>query len=70
MSEVIVVPNIRNSGTANVTLASNGNVTEAGQLSAGSYSGLPASGVLLRKHILKFLEQLLLKQFFLMMILH
>jgi len=34
-----------NSGTANVSLASNGNVTVAGALSAGSYSGLPASGL-------------------------
>jgi len=51
MSEVIVdtLKHSGNSSTANVTLASNGNVAVAGQLSAGSYSGLPASGVVLKK---------------------
>ena len=41
MSEVIVdtLKHSGNSGTANVTLASNGNVTVAGALSAGSFTG-------------------------------
>ena len=34
-----------NTGTNNLVLASNGNVTVAGALAAGSYTGLPASGI-------------------------
>ena len=34
-----------NKGTENLVLASNGNVTVAGALAAGSFTGLPASGI-------------------------
>ena len=47
--EVDSLTHTGNNSTDNLVLASNGNVTVAGQLSAGSYSGLPASGVVLKK---------------------
>ena len=60
MSEVIVdtLKHSGNTGTANLTLASNGNVTVAGALSANSITG---GGILLKKTYLVFFQWFLLK---------